>query len=84
VDPGIGPLGNFHSHPAGEIQVPIGDNKVRVYNFVQAPSRQDEISIEDKTGYVFAMRKDEIYVFDRSGIKASLPIDFCRITTPCN
>jgi len=84
VDPGVGPLGNFHSHPAGEIQVPIDDKHVRVHNFVQAPSRQDEHAIGDKTGYVFAMRTQKIYVFDRFGIKACIPIDFCRITTPCD
>ena len=81
----VGPLGNFHSHPGGEILKPIGYNKDSVYNFVQAPSNQDMKSIGDKTGYVFALQKNvkTLYVYDRFGVKACLPIDYLLVTTPC-
>lgn len=86
VNVGVGPLGNFHSHPGGEIRELIGYNKYRAYSFVQAPSYQDQQSIGNKTGYVFAMGKgvQTLYIYDKSGIKACLPIDYLRVTTPCN
>jgi hypothetical protein len=81
----VGPLGNFHSHPGGEIIEPIGYNKYRLNSFVQAPSYQDQTSIGDKTGYVFAMSKNvqTLYVYDKFGVSACLPLDYLRVTTPC-
>jgi hypothetical protein len=85
VNVGVGPLGHFHSHPGGEILKPIGNGKDSVFKFVQAPSYQDTRSIGKKTGYVFALHKDilKLFVYDRFGVKACLPLDYLKITTPC-
>jgi hypothetical protein len=85
----VGPLGHFHSHPGGEMTGYIAYNKSMTYSFAQAPSYQDQTSIGDKIGYVFAMRENEetvptLYVYDKLGVRACLRLDYLLVTTPCH
>ena len=58
----------YHSHPSGTTMVngrPMGSSR--------GPSAADYKNLQGKQGYVFQMRTQEIIVYDKSGIKATLP-----------
>ena len=58
----------YHSHPSGTTMVngrPMGSSR--------GPSAADYKNLQGKQGYVFQMRTHEIIVYDKSGIKATLP-----------
>jgi hypothetical protein len=56
----------FHSHPSG-----MKNGK----GYTQPPSFRDWKSVGDRLGYVFAIREKIIYIYDRRGVLAKLPID---------
>jgi hypothetical protein len=83
----LGVIGNYHSHPDGyDVETirgrdPFGHDKVsfsdstitRMYHFIQGPSNKDQYFIKDKAGYVFGMASELVYLFDKSGVVATLP-----------
>ena len=86
----------YHSHPDGDVvQEQISDRlraqnpnrvefsqttQVQLISYVQGPSRQDQESVGEGTGYVFGMKAGGglIYVYDKDGVKATLPISFVK------
>jgi len=59
----------FHSHPSGTEKVPGGTAM-----WVQPPSKQD-ITTATKTNYVFGMKDGTIYIYNKTGVLATIPID---------
>jgi hypothetical protein len=55
-------------------------NQVQLISYVQGPSRQDQEAVGEGTGYVFGMKAGGglIYVYDKDGVKATLPISFVK------
>lgn len=73
-----GGIADYHSHPSGEKDGLNKGKPVRC-SFVQAPSLQDQQVVKrNRSGYVFGMneRSHLIYVYDSTGILATLPIDY--------
>lgn len=86
----------YHSHPGGYVEQQQRSDKLRMYNadrvefsqtsqvqlisYVQGPSRQDQLSVGEGTGYVFGMKASGglIYIYDKEGVKATLPISFVK------
>ena len=58
----------YHSHPSGTIMV-----NGRSMGSSRGPSAADYKNLQGKQGYVFQMRTQEIIVYDKNGIKATLP-----------
>lgn len=58
----------------------IQTSQVQQISFIQGPSRQDQEAVGEGTGYVFGMRADAglIYIYDKEGVKATLPISFVK------
>lgn len=54
--------------------------QVQLISYVQGPSRQDQEAVGEGTGYVFGMKAGGglIYVYDKDGVKATLPISFVK------
>ncbi|HEX6430161.1 MAG TPA: hypothetical protein VF008_20845 [Niastella sp.] len=51
----------------------------QLINFVQGPSRQDQDAVGDGMGYVFGMKTGGlIYMYDKEGVKATLPVAFAK------
>ena len=67
----------FHSHPSGDVTDRPGANTIggqtKTDNWVQGPSDVDISNIGRKTGYVFARRDGTVYIYNKTGIVASLP-----------
>ena len=59
---------DFHSHPSGTNKVPGG-----TAIWIQPPSKQD-ITTAKKTEYVFAMKEGTIYIYNKSGVLATIPM----------
>ncbi|OJW32100.1 MAG: hypothetical protein BGO54_16945 [Sphingobacteriales bacterium 46-32] len=59
---------DFHSHPSGTKKVP-GATAM----WVQPPSKQD-ITTGKKTEYVFGMKDGTIYIYNKTGVVATIPI----------
>lgn len=71
-------IGCYHSHPSGENDC-VNNKQITRYAFVQGPSRDDQEAVKKKTiNYVFGMNKNSqlIYIYDSSGVKATLPFKF--------
>ncbi|OQP63315.1 hypothetical protein A3860_25845 [Niastella vici] len=86
----------YHSHPDGYVEQQQPRDRFRMYNpdrvefsqtsqvqligYVQGPSRQDQVSVGEGTGYVFGMKASGglIYIYDKEGVKATLPISFVK------
>lgn len=86
----------YHSHPDVTIEQHIhndGSNRydpnrlqfiqtsqVQQISYIQGPSRQDQESVGEGTGYVFGMKSSSgrIYIYDKAGVKATLPISFVK------
>jgi hypothetical protein len=86
----------YHSHPDACIEQRTMNNRgeahnpnrvqfsqaseVRTISYVQGPSRQDQESVGEGTGYVFGIkaRGGFIYIYDKAGVKATLPVDFVK------
>jgi len=56
---------SFHSHPSG---------RNGVYGWGQPPSRQDITTTTGRVNYVFGMRGQTIYVYNKTGVIATIPI----------
>ncbi|HXU27889.1 MAG TPA: hypothetical protein VN698_11715, partial [Bacteroidia bacterium] len=75
----------FHSHPSGTFvaggqqQAEPGSYSIStsttVSHYVQAPSEIDISNIGNKTGYVFGMKSGTVYIYNSSGIQATIPIN---------
>jgi RHS repeat-associated protein len=63
----------FHSHPSGTEKVVI-DGKNKMASWQQAPSKQDISAAGSKLEYVPAMRKGTIYIYNKTGVVATIPI----------
>jgi hypothetical protein len=86
----------YHSHPDGSVeQNKTSDwenahnpnrvsfsqvSEIRTISYVQGPSRQDQESVGEGTGYVFGIKAGGglIYIYDKEGVKATLPISFVK------
>jgi hypothetical protein len=86
----------YHSHPDGYAEQQSVSDRLRAHNpnhvefaqtsqvqqisYVQGPSRQDQVSVGEGTGYVFGMKAGGglIYIYDSAGVKATLPISFLK------
>jgi hypothetical protein len=85
----------YHSHPDACIEQRTTNNwaahnpnrvqfsqasEVRTISYVQGPSRQDQESVGEGTGYVFGIKADGglIYIYDKAGVKATLPVAFVK------
>jgi hypothetical protein len=61
---------NFHSHPSGTEPIPGTGTH---YAWVQPPSKQD-IQTSKGTEYVIGMGDKTIYIYNRSGTVATIPV----------
>lgn len=86
----------YHSHPDGYVEQQQASDRSNAYNpnrvafsqtsqvqtigYVQGPSRQDQESVGEGTGYVFGMKGGGglIYIYDSAGVKATLPVSFVK------
>ncbi|OQP43014.1 hypothetical protein A4H97_12775 [Niastella yeongjuensis] len=85
----------YHSHPDACIEQRTADrgdahnpnrvqfsqtSEVKTISYVQGPSRQDQESVGEGTGYVFGIKTSGglIYIYDKDGIKATLPVAFVK------
>jgi hypothetical protein len=51
----------------------------QLISYVQGPSRQDQDAVGDGKGYVFGMKAGgRIYIYDKEGVKATLPMAFVK------
>jgi RHS repeat-associated protein len=74
------PNGNidFHSHPSGTRRITLPDGSIATYLWAQSPSNfvgADMPTAGKYTNYVFGMGSKIIYVFDKKGVKATLPLN---------
>jgi hypothetical protein len=55
-------------------------SEVKTISYVQGPSRQDQESVGEGTGYVFGIKTNGglIYIYDKQGVKATLPVAFVK------
>lgn len=93
----------YHSHPDACIEQRTTGNwedthnpnrvqfsqasEVKTISYVQGPSRQDQQSVGEGTGYVFGIKGSGglIYIYDKAGVKATLPVAFVkRMNKPFN
>ena len=87
----------YHSHPDGYVEEAKSNwrnaynpnsvqfsqaSETRQISYVQGPSRQDQESVGEGTGYVFGIKSGGglIYIYDKDGVKATLPIAFVKRT----
>jgi hypothetical protein len=86
----------YHSHPDACIEQRTTNNwadahnpnrvqfsqasEVKTISYVQGPSRQDQESVGEGTGYVFGIKASGglIYIYDKEGVKATLPVAFVK------
>lgn len=61
-------VNDFHSHPSGTVRISGGTAE-----WAQPPSKQD-IQVAKGTEYVFGMSDNTIYIYNRSGVVATIPI----------
>jgi RHS repeat-associated protein len=76
-------IAEFHSHPSGAITKDANGEPVTsssgigsstTYSFNQPPSGPDLSNIGTRTGYVFGMGNGTVYIYNSTGVVASLPI----------
>jgi hypothetical protein len=84
----------YHSHPDACIEQRAANtdahnpnrvqfsqtSEVKTISYVQGPSRQDQESVGEGTGYVFGIKNSGglIYIYDKQGVKATLPVAFVK------
>jgi len=86
----------YHSHPDACIEQRAANSwadahnpnrvqfsqasEVKTISYVQGPSRQDQESVGEGTGYVFGIKASGglIYIYDKAGVKATLPVAFVK------
>jgi RHS repeat-associated protein len=62
----------FHSHPSGTKKVNLGGGGTGIASWVQPPSNTD-ISNAKGTQYVFGMQSKTLYIYNKSGVIATVP-----------
>jgi len=73
----------FHSHASGTWSTPIDLNNfnytigetVERKCWIQEPSQSDIDNCGDRTRYVFGMRNRTVYVYNKKGIQATIPMN---------
>ena len=72
-------MNNWAAHNPNRVQF-SQTSEVRTISYVQGPSRQDQESVGEGTGYVFGIKADGglIYIYDKAGVKATLPVAFVK------
>lgn len=67
---------DMHSHPSGTKKVILGTGTGTAQwgGTHQAPSLQDIQSSNNRTNYVFGMRDGTIYMYNKKGVSATIPI----------
>jgi len=72
----------FHSHPSGQVidivrpsSSQIGETSTTTYSFRQAPSNTDIDGAGNRTEYVFGMGNGIVYIYNGSGIQATVPMN---------
>ncbi len=67
----------FHSHPSGNVvnAPPAGTigGSTTTYGFTQGPSSIDVNNVGNRTGYVFARGNGTVYIYNKTGVVASMP-----------
>ena len=77
------PSNIFHSHASGSLYPTIDLNEIgttigREYNvkrWTQEPSPSDMKNCNGRTRYVFGMGNKTVYIYNQSGVQATMPID---------
>lgn len=81
------PDGDVEQHHNGNAVDTYNPNRVsfskstqtQLISYVQGPSRQDQEAVGEGMGYVFGMKTGGlIYIYDKEGVKATLPIAFVK------
>jgi RHS repeat-associated protein len=67
---------DMHSHPSGTKKVTLGTGTGTAQwgGTYQAPSAQDIKSSNNRTNYVFGMRDGTIYMYNKNGVNATIPM----------
>ncbi len=67
----------FHDHPSGDVTTRPGSNTIGgqtvTNNWVQGPSDVDISNVGKRTGYEFARRDGIVYIYNKTGVVATLP-----------
>ncbi len=65
----------FHSHPSGYKTFTASDGRRMRASFAQSPSQPDINNAQGRTNYVFGMGSGKVYIYNSSGVQATLPIN---------
>jgi hypothetical protein len=63
----------FHSHPSGTVH-----ESSKGCAYIQPPSKIDQDAVEGRRGYVLGMSSKLIYIYDSTGLNATLPFAWFR------
>lgn len=66
-------IGDFHSHPSGTKKVTGGTAMWGFQSGMQPPSKQD-IKEATSRSFVFGRRDGNVYLYDKKGVKATIPM----------
>jgi RHS repeat-associated protein len=64
---------DFHSHPSGTKKIKLPGGGTGTASWAQPPSHQD-IKTANRTEYVYGMASQTIYIYNKSGVVATLPL----------
>ncbi|MFD2523346.1 RHS repeat domain-containing protein [Emticicia soli] len=71
----------YHSHPSGQIEegpkqgngTIVMSGQINTFSFTQPLSNIDIDNIGNRTGYVFGMSSNQVYIYNKTGVVASFP-----------
>ncbi len=66
----------FHSHPSGNKKISTDDHKQMTWCYHQAASETDIERVGDLLGYVFGKRDNIVYIYNKEGILATIPLKY--------
>ncbi len=78
---------HFHSHPSGQISVTtpstgsvsgFGSSSTQTWNWMQGPSMPDVQGAGGRANYTFGMRDGMIYIYNYSGVVATMPMKMVK------